>query len=102
MLELNNYDHFVELINTHNFVVVDFYAPWCGPCKVLTPELEKLSQKYNSVQFVKVNVDDNDELAQEHLITSIPCIYFYKNGCSIGHIEGANINKIDQFIMNNI
>ena len=62
-------------------VVVDFWAAWCGPCKLVAPELEKLAQKYDgSVDVVKVDVDANPRLSQAFNILSIPTIAFFKPG----------------------
>ena len=60
--------------------VVDFYADWCGPCKMLGPVLETISEEMTDVAFIKVNVDDNMDLAQEYGIMSIPAVYLFKDG----------------------
>lgn len=72
-----NYDgsNFKELINEK--VLVDFYANWCGPCKMLSPVLEKVSSE---VKVLKVNVDENPELAREYGVMSIPCIILFDRG----------------------
>lgn len=61
-------------------VIVDFYAPWCGPCKRITPIFNELSCKYTNVTFIKVNIDDHKEIAQKYNIRSIPQLLFFKDG----------------------
>jgi thioredoxin 1 len=71
-------------------VVVDFYADWCGPCKMVSPTLEKLSAEYEQrVRFVKVDVDDNPELASQFGIMSIPTVMFFAGGKAQDAIIGA-------------
>lgn len=61
-------------------VIVDFYAPWCGPCKRIAPIFNELASKYTNVTFIKVNIDDHKEIAQKYNIRSIPQLLFFKNG----------------------
>ena len=73
---LDQNDNFEELVN-HSLTLVDFFADWCGPCKMLAPNLEELSKEFN---VVKVNVDANEELARKYGIMSIPALYLFKDG----------------------
>lgn len=73
----SNKNNFKELIN--NKVIVDFYADWCGPCKMLSPVLDKISEEEN-IDIVKINVDNDPELAKEYGIMSIPTIIVFENG----------------------
>lgn len=67
--------NFNELIKER--ILVDFYANWCGPCKMLSPELEKVSDE---IKILKVNVDENQDLAKEYGVMSIPCIILFDGG----------------------
>ncbi len=69
-------DNFADLIK-EGLVLVDFYANWCGPCKMLAPNLEELSKEYN---IIKVNVDEFEELARDYTIMSIPSLFLFKDG----------------------
>ena len=77
-----NKESFSKVISSENkTVLIDFWAPWCGPCKALTPILEDISsEKSEQVGVYKVNVDENTDLAQEHGVQSIPTLLLYKNG----------------------
>ena len=78
-MKIVNKEEFEAIINNGS-VIVDFYADWCGPCKMLGPVLEELSAAYPEVQFVKVNVDHEPELAQKYGVMSIPSLFAVKNG----------------------
>lgn len=69
-----------EVINSDAMSVVDFYADWCGPCKMLSPVLEELAKENDDVNFFKVNVDENGELAEKYGVSTIPNVVFIKNG----------------------
>lgn len=69
------------VINSERPVVVDFWATWCGPCRMVAPEMEKLAQKYDGVvDVVKVDVDANPQISQQYQIMSIPTIAFFQPG----------------------
>ncbi|KAI9280395.1 thioredoxin [Sporodiniella umbellata] len=83
-----------EILSSNEFVLVDFTATWCGPCKMITPVLEKHSAAYSNVVFVKVDVDDLSEIASHYEVRAMPTIVFFKNGNKVDEIVGANPGAI--------
>ena len=84
----------LEEIPKNGNVVIDFYEDWCGPCKKLSPEFEKLSTEYDSITFLKVNTDEAEELAKHYDVSALPTIIYIKNGDTISMIKGFNLEKI--------
>lgn len=78
-----------EVLNSEKLSVVDFWAPWCGPCLALGPTIEKLSEENQEVNVGKINVDENPEAAVKYGIRSIPCVIFIKDGKEVDRITGA-------------
>jgi thioredoxin 1 len=81
VLEINDQNFDNEVIKSKIPVVVDFWAPWCGPCRSLAPITEKLSEAYaGKVKFCKINVDENQEMSVKYKVMSIPLVLFFKDG----------------------
>ena len=79
-----------EVVSADVPVVVDFWAPWCGPCRMVAPVIDELSKRFGSaVKFVKVNIDDNGELAQRFGVMSIPTIAKFEKGTMSAQVVGA-------------
>lgn len=81
----------------NKIVAVDFTASWCGPCKMIGPKFEEMSKTYTNIQFVKVDVDENDEVASAEGISAMPTFKFYKGGEKVDEMVGAseeNLKKL--------
>lgn len=75
-----NQKEFEDIIKNNDTVFVDFYANWCGPCKMLAPSVEKLADEHSDIKVVKVDVDQEGQLAMAYQVQSIPTLIVFKNG----------------------
>ena len=88
-IELKDHNFSTE-INKNKIVIVDFWAPWCGPCKMTSPIIEQLASEYaGKVVFAKLNVDNNQRTAQKYSVQGIPTLLLFKDGQLIDRLVGA-------------
>jgi len=81
--------NFEEFVSQNKVAVVDFYADWCMPCRIMSPRLDEISEEIKEVAFGKLNVDENGSIAQRFGIISIPTFIIFKNGAQVDEIVGT-------------
>lgn len=98
VLKISNDDFKKEVLDETKIVLVDFYADWCAPCKMLAPIVEEVAKENQNVKFVKINVDESPNLAMEYDIMSIPTLIVIKKGKEInrmvGLVDKSELSKI--------
>jgi len=82
-------------------LVLDCFAVWCGPCKVISPKVVEFSDKYPNVRFYKIDVDEVPDVAQELGIRAMPTFLLFKNGEKVGEVVGANARALEAAITSN-
>jgi thioredoxin 1 len=87
--EVTDTNFTAEVIESQGPVLVDFWAPWCGPCRVVAPVLEEIAGERPDLRIVKLNVDENQQTAAQYQVLSIPTMILFKNGSPAKTIVGA-------------
>ena len=83
----NNFNQ--EVLNSDKPVLIDFWAPWCGPCRMVVPLVEEIAKERSDIKVVKINVDEEQELAMQFGVMSIPTLMVMKNGKIVNQVAGA-------------
>ncbi|MFQ9825625.1 MAG: thioredoxin [Oscillospiraceae bacterium] len=83
----NNFNQ--EVLNSDKPVLIDFWAPWCGPCRMVVPLVEEIAKERSDIKVVKINVDEGQELAMQFGVMSIPTLVVMKNGKIVNQVTGA-------------
>ena len=83
----NNFNQ--EVLNSDKPVLMDFWAPWCGPCRMVVPLVEEIAKERSDIKVVKINVDEEQELAMQFGVMNIPTLVVMKNGKIVNQVTGA-------------
>jgi thioredoxin 1 len=89
LAEVTDSNFQAEVIEAETATLVDFWAPWCGPCRVVGPVLEEIAEEREDIKIVKLNVDDNQQTAAQYQVLSIPTMILFRNGAEAKKIIGA-------------
>ncbi|KAF4948627.1 hypothetical protein FGADI_9531 [Fusarium gaditjirri] len=93
--EVKNLSEFRDTLEKNKVVLVDFWAPWCGPCRFISPVVEKLSEAAESIYFIKVNVDEAEDVSHEYGIRAMPTFMLFKDGEKADEVVGADPRKLE-------
>jgi thioredoxin 1 len=98
MLEITDQKVYEKLIKDNKIVFIDFYAQWCGPCKRISPYIEELSEIFDNVKFIKIDVEQMEELSISFKIEAMPTFVILKNGKEETRIVGCDKDKLKKML----
>ncbi|XP_031566186.1 thioredoxin-like [Actinia tenebrosa] len=102
MREIKNrsdFDGFLKQQEHGRLIVIEFFADWCGPCRQIASQFKKIVEEFCDVTFAKVDVDENEDIAEDEKILAMPTFVLYKNGKMVETVVGANDNKLREAII---
>jgi thioredoxin 1 len=102
-IELSDESFEDQVLKSEKPALVDFWAPWCGPCKAMAPVLEKLAEHLSEeLTVAKLNIDAHQKTAREYEIRSIPTFILFKGGQVVARLQGANVDKLIEFLQEHV
>ncbi|VDM30585.1 unnamed protein product [Hydatigera taeniaeformis] len=87
-----------RVLGENRLVVINFCAPWCGPCHLLAPKVEQLAKQHQDVVFVKVNIDECEDVSAEYNVSALPTLIAVRNGHIVGRVVGASEADLQQMV----
>lgn len=97
--EIKSRQEFNKECEFSGLLVIDYFAPWCGPCRKISPFIDSLVTKYSNVHFIKVDIDLHSDIAEEKNISSIPTFQFMVNGHLVAEVSGADSSAIEKQVI---
>eukprot|EP01104_Vermistella_antarctica_P019532 TRINITY_DN7699_c0_g1_i1.p1 TRINITY_DN7699_c0_g1~~TRINITY_DN7699_c0_g1_i1.p1 ORF type:complete len:118 (-),score=33.89 TRINITY_DN7699_c0_g1_i1:136-450(-) len=101
VIKIANLAEFKEQTSKDTLVVVDFFAVWCGPCKRISPFFVELAAKYPDVTFVKVDIDEAPDVAEDQEVSAMPTFRYFKSGKQVAELVGASKEKLEALVVEN-
>lgn len=91
-------DSFNYIVSSNNLLIIKFWATWCGPCRALSPFIDRLEKEFSNITFCKANVEECESAAEQLGIQNLPCVIFFKDGKEIDRVVGNNQAKIKEIV----